>query len=203
MTAETAGAARIGPNAVIRLVEALDACEGRAVTTKLFRLAGLEHYVGAPPQSMVAEDEVTVLHRHLRETLPLSRARTVGWIAGQRTAEYLLANRIPKPMQRVLKLLPRRVSAFILLTAIGKHAWTFAGSARFSWRLGHPIAFSLDDCPLCRGTSAEVPCCDYYAATFETLFRTLIDSQATVTETACIAAGAPACRFKIVHEKAR
>ncbi len=199
MSAAIAGAGRIGPNAVIRLVEALDACEGRAVTTKLFRTAGLEHYVGAPPQNMVAEDEVTVLHRHLREALPLSRARTVGWIAGQRTAEYLLANRIPKPLQRVLKLLPRAAAAFILLTAIGKHAWTFAGSAAFTWRLGHPISFSLADCPLCRNARTDAPCCDYYAATFETLFRTLIDSQARVIESACIAAGAPACRFKIVR----
>lgn len=203
MSAATAGAGRIGPNAVIRLVEALDACEGRAITTKLFRTAGLEHYVGAPPQTMVAEDEVTVLHRHLRDLLPHARARTVSWIAGQRTADYLLQNRIPKPMQRILRILPRRVSPFILLTAIGKHAWTFAGSARFSWRLGHPIAFALDDCPLCRSAQSDAPCCDYYAATFETLFRTLIDSQARVTETACIAAGAPACRFKIVHDRAR
>ena len=128
----TAVAGRIGPNAVIRLAEALDACEGRAVTAKLFRTAGLEHYVGAPPQSMVAEDEVTVLHRHLREALPSGRARTVSWIAGQRTAEYLLANRVPQPMQRLLKILPRRVSAFILLTAIGKHAWTFAEHSRIT-----------------------------------------------------------------------
>jgi divinyl protochlorophyllide a 8-vinyl-reductase len=201
MSAATAGAGRIGPNAVIRLVEALDACEGRAVTTKLFKTAGLEHYVGTPPQSMVAEDEVTVLHRHLREALPSGRARTVSWIAGQRTADYLLANRIPRPMQRLLTVLPRRLSAFILLTAIGKHAWTFAGSAKFAWRLGHPISFALADCPLCRNAQADAPCCDYYAATFETLFRTLIDSQASVIETACIAAGAPACRFKIVHDR--
>jgi divinyl protochlorophyllide a 8-vinyl-reductase len=199
----TAVAGRIGPNAVIRLAEALDACEGRAVTAKLFRTAGLEHYVGAPPQSMVAEDEVTVLHRHLHEALPSARARTVSWIAGQRTAEYLLANRIPQPMQRLLKILPRRLSAFILLTAIGKHAWTFAGSARFTWRLGHPISFALADCPLCRNAQADAPCCDYYAATFEALFRRLIDSRTSVTETACTAAGAPACRFQIVHDRAR
>jgi divinyl protochlorophyllide a 8-vinyl-reductase len=189
--------ARIGPNAVIRLVEALDACENRAVTTKLFKLAGVEDYVAHPPEKMVAEDQVTKLHHQLRGMVDGNRARSVSWIAGLRTAEYLLANRIPKPVQRLLRFLPARLGAFILLKAIGSHAWTFAGSGTFSWRLGKPIKLSISDCPLCRGDRTTAPCCHYYAATFERLFRELINSNATVIETECIAAGAPACCFEI------
>ncbi len=194
---DAAHAGRIGPNAVIRLAEALDTIESKAVTKRLFTAAGLGDYVDALPQAMVPEDDVTLLHRRLRSDLGHGRATTVSWIAGQRTADYLLANRIPKPVQRMLKLLPRRLAAFILLRAIGAHAWTFAGTSRFTWTMGRPVTLSFEDCPLCRGDRAAAPCCSYYAATFERLFRTLINADAAVAETACIAAGDDACRFEI------
>ena len=194
---DAAHAGRIGPNAVIRLVEALDAVESRAVTVKLFTAAGLENYVGAPPQAMVPEDEVTALHRRLRAEMGLSRAASVSWIAGLRTADYLLANRIPRPAQRLLKLLPRRLAAFVLLKAIGAHAWTFAGSGQFSWRMGRVLTLTFADCALCREDHAASPCCQYYAATFERLFRVLINADTAVRETACTATGAEACVFEV------
>lgn len=190
-------ASRIGPNAVIRLAEALDAVESKAVTLRLFNAAGFGSHAVVPPDAMVPETEVTALHRELRGELGLKRAGTISWIAGLRTADYLLANRIPHAAQRILKRLPRRLAAFILLKAIGSHAWTFAGSSRFSWSLGKPILLSFADCPLCRGDRAEKPCCHYYASTFERLFRELIDEDTTVTETHCIALGAPVCRFEV------
>ena len=188
---------RIGPNAVIRLAEALDALESKAVTKKLFIAANLETYVHALPQAMVPEEDVTVLHRHLRSDLGPRRAASVSWIAGQRTADYLLANRIPRPVQRLLKRLPARLAAFILLKAIGAHAWTFAGSSRFTWKMGRPITLTFEDCPLCRGDHASAPCCNYYSATFERLFRELINADASVRETECTAAGGSTCRFEI------
>ena len=198
---DAAHAGRIGPNAVIRLVEALDAVESRAVTVKVFTAAGLEAYVGAPPEAMVPEDEVTLLHRCLRAEMGLPRAASVSWIAGLRTADYLLANRIPSQAQRVLKLLPRRLAAFVLLKAIGSHAWTFAGSGHFSWRFpwrrGRVLTLTFADCALCREDHAAGPCCQYYAATFERLFRILINADTVVRETACTAAGAEACVFEV------
>jgi divinyl protochlorophyllide a 8-vinyl-reductase len=188
---------RIGPNAVIRLAEALDAVESRAVTVRLFSAAGLQAYLGAPPEAMVPEDEVTALHRQLRREMKPEHAASVSWIAGLKTAGYLLENRIPKPVQRLLKLLPKRLAAFILLKAIGSHAWTFAGSARFSWKMGRPVTLRFEDCPLCRWDHAATPCCHYYAATFEGLFRELIDADTAVAETHCIAAGAEACEFEV------
>jgi len=190
---------RIGPNAVIRLAEAIDALESKAVTKKLFIAANLENYVHALPDAMVPEEEVTALHRHLRNDLGAGRAASVSWIAGLRTADYLLANRIPKPVQRLLKLLPRRLAAFILLKAIGAHAWTFAGTSRFSWKMGRPITLTFEDCPLCRRDHTSEPCCSYYAATFERLFRELINADTAVRETECIAAGGSACRFEITY----
>ena len=194
---DAAHTGRIGPNAVIRLAEAVDALESRAVTQRLFIAADLEGYVHALPQAMVPEEEVTTLHRRLRSELGAGRAATASWIAGLRTADYLLANRIPKPVQRLLRLLPRRLAAFILLKAIGAHAWTFAGTSRFTWTMGRPITLSFEDCPLCRGDRSTAPCCSYYSATFERLFRELIAAGTTVTETECIATGGKACRFEI------
>ena len=194
---DAAHTGRIGPNAVIRLAEALDALESKAVTKKLFIAANLETYVHALPQAMVPEEDVTVLHRHLRSDLGPRRAASVSWIAGQRTADYLLSHRIPKPVQQLLKLLPARLAAFILLKAIGAHAWTFAGTSRFSWHMGRPITLTFEDCPLCRHDRAAQPCCSYYSATFERLFRELINADASVSETLCIAAGGSACKFEI------
>ncbi len=194
---DAAHAGRIGPNAVIRLVEALDAVESRAVTVKIFTAAGLEAYVGAPPEAKVPEDEVTALHRRLRAEMGLSRAASISWLAGLRTADYLLAHRIPKPAQRVLRLLPRKLAAFLLLKAIGSHAWTFAGSGHFSWRMGRVLTLTFADCALCRADHAASPCCQYYAATFERLFRVLINADTAVRETACTATGAKACVFEV------
>ena len=130
-----------------------------------------------------------------------SRAASVSWIAGLRTADYLLANRIPRQAQRVLKLLPRRLAAFVLLKAIGSHAWTFAGSGRFSWRFPwrrrRVLTLTFADCALCRADHAAGPCCQYYAATFERLFRVLINADTVVRETACTATGAAACVFEV------
>lgn len=194
---QAAAAGRIGPNAVIRLAEALDAVESKAVTVRLFQGAGLGEYVLSPPGSMVPEADVTVLHRKIRAELGPTRAGSVSWIAGLRTADYLLANRIPRPVQRLLKILPRRLAAFILLKAIGAHAWTFAGTGRFSWSIGRRITLVFENCALCRGAQAERPCCAYYAATFERLFRELISADTRVRETACIAMGSSACRFEV------
>jgi divinyl protochlorophyllide a 8-vinyl-reductase len=187
---EAASAGRIGPNAVIRLAEALDAVESKAVTLKLFNSAGFGAHAVAPPDAMVPEGEVTALHLELRSALGPRRAASVSWIAGLRTADYLLANRIPRPVQFLLKLLPKRLAAF------GAHAWTFAGTGRFSWSLGRNVRLSFEDCPLCRGEHAASPCCHYYAATFERLFRAIISPDAVVTETRCIAMGHEACVFE-------
>jgi divinyl protochlorophyllide a 8-vinyl-reductase len=51
--------------------------------------------------------------------------------------------------------------------------------------------------PLCRGLVADVPSCDFYTATFQSLFTALVHPNAQVTEVACEARGDPECRFEI------
>ena len=201
MNASVAGAApaqaRIGPNAITQVALALQQQVGRVRTRQIFVRADLVDRLDAPPQHMVEEREVIVLHHALRQALGPALALRIADEAGRATARYLLAHRIPRPIQWLLRILPARPAARLLLSAITRHAWTFAGSGHFSVDLGPPIVLSLGNNPMCRGARADTPSCAYYAATFEHLFRTLVHPQACVAETACEASGADACRFEI------
>ncbi len=190
-------AARIGPNAITRVAEALIVGGGPALAQRVFERAGLAAYLREPPGQMVDESEVTRLHRELRGLLGAPAAAAVAREAGLRTAAYLLAHRIPGPVRAVLRRLPARVAARVLLHAIRRHAWTFAGSGRFEARAGRPVVLTLRDNPLCRGLRADMPVCDFYAATFEGLFRALVHPAACVEEVACEARGDAECRFEL------
>ncbi len=190
-------AAGIGPNAVTRLAEAArEVLPGREVLA-LFAEAGLAHRLANPPDRMVEEGEVTRLHAVLRRRLGVPVARLLGAEAGRRTADYLLAHRIPRPLQRLLRLLPARIAVRVLLGAVTRHAWTFAGSGRFSVEAGLPVRVRLEGCPLCRGAASREPLCFFYAAVFARLFRALVSHRTRVAQTGCAAMGDPACIFEL------
>jgi divinyl protochlorophyllide a 8-vinyl-reductase len=188
---------RIGPNAVTRVAEALRPTLSEGEVARLFDLAGIARYLNSPPQRMVDEREVTALHRVLRSELGVPRALAVAREAGVRTGDYLLANRIPKPVQSLLWVLPARLASRVLIGAIARHAWTFAGSGEFSTEPGPPVRLAIAGCCICRGAQADAPLCDFYAAAIERLFRVLVHRDAVVTETTCQAMGADACTFQI------
>ncbi|WP_372621416.1 bacteriochlorophyll 4-vinyl reductase [Falsiroseomonas sp.] len=184
---------RIGPNAVTRLAEAL----GPALADAVFRAAGLAHRLRDPPGRMVPELEVTALHRALRAMLGEEGAVAASAEAGRLTARYLLANRIPGLLQRLLCLLPAGIAARILVGAIGRHAWTFAGSGRFRALPGRPLRLEIAGGPIACAAPATHPVCAYYAATFETLFAALVSPRTQVAEVTCETTGAPACVFEL------
>jgi divinyl protochlorophyllide a 8-vinyl-reductase len=195
--AAAASAGRIGPNAITRVAEVLPALLGDAGTRALFEAAGLGGYLSQPPEGMVDETEVARLHRVLRQQLGPAVAGQVARSAGMRTADYLLARRIPKPVQWLLKRLPPVLAARVLLQAIGRHAWTFAGSGQFQAVAGRPCVLTIRDNPLCRGVASAQPACDFYSATFERLFQVLVHPAMQVVETQCEARGDPVCRFEL------
>lgn len=188
---------RIGPNAITRVAEALLAEAGATARAELFARAGLSAYLRDPPQAMVDEREVIALHAALRAGLPPDTLRRVNRDAGARTGAYLLGNRIPRPVQMLLRALPAPLAARVLVAAIGRHAWTFAGAARFSARARRPVGFTLADCPMCRGARSRQVRCDFYAACFEHLFQSLVHRNTQVRETQCIAAGDDVCHFEV------
>lgn len=187
----------IGPNAITRIVEALDEVESPQLIRRIFAASGLEAYLSDQPTEMVDEHEVTRLHQVLHDELGDRRARSVGRIAGLLTADYLLHCRIPPFAQIVLRCCPAGLASRALANAIERNAWTFVGTGTFSARHGRPTTFTIRDCPICRGQRSVEPYCDFYAATFERLYSLLVDKRARVTEIGCQATGAPACTFEI------
>jgi divinyl protochlorophyllide a 8-vinyl-reductase len=188
---------RIGPNAILQVLAALRAQHGEAVAVDILRRAGLAAVVEHPPEHMVAEREVIALHGGVRRHLGPDAARAVMVEAGIGTGDYLLAHRIPALAQRVLSASPARLASRMLLAAISRHTWTFAGSGECTFSSGHPVLVTIRDCPACRGEHTAAPLCDYYAKTFERLYGVLVHPAARVRETTCIASGADACRFEI------
>ena len=144
---------------------------------------------------MVEESKVALLHQLVRRSLPPARAEAVMQDAGRLTAEYLLAHRIPRAAQSVLKLLPPALAMRSLLPAIRSHAWTFVGSGHFIARAGSPTVFEIHGNPLCAHEAALHPVCAWHAAVFERLFAVLVSPYTRVVESSCEAQGDPCCRF--------
>lgn len=197
-------AGRIGPNAITRMAEVLSLRHGAAAARLVFEQAGLLRHLLQPPQEMVPVDEVRALHTAARDALGTAEGAAVTHEAGLRTARYLLENRIPKPLQAVLKRTPAKLAAGVLLSAIRRNSWTFTGGAEFSAQVtgarsadAPRVVITLKNNPLCRGLHLQAPACDFYGATFEGLFQALVHPQARVVEVACEACGASECRFEI------
>lgn len=187
------GTARIGPNAIWQIVPALDRQIGIEARQRLMQSVAVD--VPLQESGMVPEGEVIRLHRAVTEALA-DLAPDVMREAGLATADYILANRIPAFAQFAIRAFPSVLGARVLAAAIAKHSWTFAGSGVFRIEGHRPLMVSITHNPL--ATGPEGACgCDWHAAVFERLFARLVWPRVKVTETACCAAGASACRFTI------
>ena len=185
--------ARIGPNALLQLVPVLDRALGVAERVALFACADVP--VPPPDAGMWPEAEVARLHRAVAQPRP-DLAPGLMDAAGLATADYILANRIPRPAKALIRALPGPLGARLLTAAIGKHAWTFTGSGGFSVEGQRPLTVAITANPLACGAK-DAPSCHWHAAVFERLYATLVWPSARVTETACCACGNVACRFEI------
>ncbi len=185
--------ARIGPNAVLQHLPVLDAEIGSALRAALLYRADIIE--PAPNAGMLPEEEVARLHDAVRLFLP-DRAARIQRAAGLATGGYILANRIPRVAQRLIRALPAPLGARLLSMAIAKHAWTFAGSGKFRVVSHTPLIFEIKRNPLAQ-MRADGPVCHWHSAVFERLFAALVWPDVQVTEISCAATGAPACHFQI------
>lgn len=190
-------ASRVGPNAIIRVAEALAEEHGVDVARAVFDTAGLSGWLDHPPGAMVPEADVAALHRALIVHLSEHEARGIAASAGRKTADYLLANRIPGLVQMILVLLPGAVAARLLLRAIGRHAWTFVGSGSFTVEPGRPVVVTITGGPLRLAGPAAAGVAAYYAATFEALFRVLVHPKTSVAALRRATEATAACAFSL------
>lgn len=183
----------IGPNAILQLIPVIEALGGPERVEAMMARAGV---FGLPDGTrMIPEGDAARLHRQLRLEEP-DMAPRLAAEAGRRTADYILANRIPGPVRLVLKILPPGPSARALSHAIARHAWTFAGSGEF--RVVTPWTFEIRDNPIIRGEISERCLCDWHAGVFARLYAVLVDPSATCREVDCGAKGrGHLCRFEV------
>ncbi|MFP4327898.1 MAG: bacteriochlorophyll 4-vinyl reductase, partial [Paracoccaceae bacterium] len=96
------------------------------------------------------------------------------------------------------KTLPWWLSARLLARAIAANAWTFVGSGKFM--VISPYCFELRNNPLVSGETSTKPLCDWHCGVFSTLYAALVHPEMRCIETACCAAGDPACRFELARD---
>lgn len=181
----------VGPNTVLQLIEVLRERGGAELVNRIFLSAQLSFLVSSPPSAMIDERIPARLFRALWLQLPAAEAERIAREAGRRTADYIIANRIPGFAKRLLAISPSRLAARLLLHAIAKHAWTFAGSGTCSVSMHPTIAIEIGDNPL------SMPDCCWHASVFERLFRKLVSAHTRVEHTACCQTGDRSCRFEI------
>ncbi len=189
----TVSPALIGPNAVIQTLAAVQVLEGAATRDRIAQLAGLPT---AEPAALIPETSFLSLIAALRRECDDATSREVLALAGEKTGDYVAANRIPMAVRGLLRVLPARVAIPVLLVAFRRHAWTFAGRSGFVVREPYPCSVLLDDAPTCGLIGAARPTGGYYEAAFQRLLS-LASPNVRVTEVECRSVGAPYCRFQI------
>jgi divinyl protochlorophyllide a 8-vinyl-reductase len=166
--------ALIGPNAVLKAVEVMEERLGRAETAAILADAQIARLPSG--EHMIPEVDALRLHRWLALHDPMG-AFVIAEEAGARTADYIIANRIPRAVVWLLRRLPPPLAAPLLMAAIRKHAWTFVGAgafaARDSWH------FTIDRSAANDSFPPPDSLFHWYAAVFTRLYRELVGSECT------------------------
>ncbi|WP_208351825.1 bacteriochlorophyll 4-vinyl reductase [Pseudaestuariivita rosea] len=178
----------VGPNAVIQLGRAVEHHLGFDAAHDLFAGTGFAHLLLNPPQQMIDQAIPAALFHALWQVHPPDVAAKIAETAGLWTADYIIANRIPRFAKTLLRLAPRRLGAALLSKAIRKNAWTFAGSGRCHV-VGHVIEIA--------DNLLTMPGSVWHKAVLQRLFNRLIDADIIITHNSCWRDGTPVCRFTV------
>ena len=189
---------RVGPNAITQTSRALTALVGFEMRNRVFAHAGLGWMGNREPDQRVRAETVNALNASVLAVLGRQTAELVLGEAGVRTGHYIIDNRIPGLAKTLLRLLPRRLALRLLLMAVARNAWTFAGDATVETGRDWIV---IQDNPICLG-KAGFSGCVWHHRVLETLFHTLVSPDVTVVETHCIGQGDPFCRFEFRLAKA-
>jgi divinyl protochlorophyllide a 8-vinyl-reductase len=170
------GRALIGPNAVLQTVAVMEERLGTAETGAILLDAQIHRLPSGA--HMIPEIEALRLHRWLALHDPIG-AFIVAAEAGSRTADYIMAHRIPRVAAWLLKHLPARLAAPLLMAAIRKHAWTFVGAGTFT--AAGAWAFTIDRSAADDTIMPPDSLFHWYAAVFTRLYRVLVAADCICT----------------------
>jgi divinyl protochlorophyllide a 8-vinyl-reductase len=167
--------ARIGPNSIIQTVGALETAYGKPEAEKILGKIGQGHWIGNLPTEMTEESKFHALVTSLEKEIGEKATAGILKESGERTAKYLLRVRIPAPFQKIVKLLPAGLAFRLLLFAISKNAWTFAGSGEFSY--GSKPYPNI----IVKVTFPSLPVVgNFYLGTFSALLTELVNPDTTI-----------------------
>ena len=188
------GSALVGPNAVTQLHAAMCAAGRYALMERVFAAAGHQEWLSSAPEAMIPEAAAADVHRQGWRLANPADAAHLAADAGRRTADYVMENRIPAPVRALLSVLPGMLSEPLLLSAIARHGWTFAGSGDVRILRGGDAALEIRPNPLAGPFG-----CVWHMAVFTAMWQRFVHPEAQVVETACCSSGAPACRFAVLR----
>ena len=182
--------AKIGPNSIIQTVAALEAKYGKAEADARLTVAGHGHLIDNLPSEMVEENKFHNLVASLDKDIDTDVLAELLNDSGQRTAAYLLKVRIPGFFQKLLKPLPPGLAFKLLLFAISKNAWTFAGSGDFSYTTGRTPVITV------KVTHPTLPVVgNFYLGTFTKLLRELVNPDTKIETSITGESGNITCRY--------
>ncbi|MEM9108076.1 MAG: bacteriochlorophyll 4-vinyl reductase, partial [Pseudomonadota bacterium] len=164
----------VGPNAVLQLVGVLREQEEKNLAERVFAAADLTFLLYRPPKSMIDERIPKRLFDTLWTELPTDRAGHIARESGKRTADYVMATRIPVLVRYIFRITPPWLASLLLLKAIERNAWTFAGSGTCSTRWQPKATISIKNNPLAMHD------CLWHIAVFEQMFKSLVSPATTV-----------------------
>lgn len=166
---DAASLALVGPHAIIHAVAVMNERFDKNTCKEVLAEAQIEHLPSG--NEMVPEIEALRLHRWLALREPLA-CYDIAEEAAKRTADYIIANRIPSFAARLMKALPAAVGAPLLMNSIRKHAWTFIGAGRFKAR--GAWVFTIDRSKAADPILPPESLYHWYRAVFQQLYKRLV-----------------------------
>jgi len=168
--------ALIGPNAVLQMAWAMEGTIGAAAAREVLEVAGIDALPSG--EAMICEGEALRLHHALAMLHPAD-ANDIAVAAAVGTADYIIANRIPRLAARLLRWLPAPLAARLLMRAIEKHAWTFVGAGQFT--VTGPWHFTIDRSRSGDATAPPDTLFLWYAQVFARLYSQLVRARSGCT----------------------
>lgn len=187
----------IGPNSIIQTLAALRERFGEERMRELLSGCASTRWIDEPPDATIDETAFREMVDALNRRLGMDELHDTMLRSGRRTAEYVLAHRLPPAVGWLVKFLRKGPGPMLLLQAIALNARTFGESGSYRFGTRPVLHVEVANPVLCSTPALAAAVCRYYRGAFERLFEVLIDPSTILVQERCQADGAPACVYRI------